>query len=95
MKSASAIYENEEERRATLAPLLRDILAVNIQTILNKDKTNPDGVVEMAVALPFLIFLEEDKNELGVVARTHRHKLACPLPVVGLRTRYAQFFIAL
>jgi hypothetical protein len=48
MKSASAIYENEEERRATLAPLLCDTLAVNIQTILNKDKTNPDGVVEMA-----------------------------------------------
>ena len=66
MKSASAIYENEEERRATLAPLLGNILAVNIQTILNKDKTSPDGIVEMAVGtLPFLIFLEEDKNELG------------------------------
>jgi hypothetical protein len=66
MKSASSIYENEEERHATLALLLRDILAVNIQTILNKDKMNPDGVVEMAVgALPFLVFLEEDKNELG------------------------------
>jgi hypothetical protein len=49
MKAASAIYENEEERRAALTPLLRDILAVNIQMILNKDKTNPDSIVQMAI----------------------------------------------
>jgi hypothetical protein len=66
MKAASAIYASEEERRAALTPLLRDILNVNIQMILNKDKTNPDGIVEMALGiLLFMIFLEEDKNELG------------------------------
>jgi hypothetical protein len=66
MKAASAIYANEEERQAALTPLLCNILNVNIQMILNKDKTNPDGIVEMALGiLLFLIFLEEDKNELG------------------------------
>jgi hypothetical protein len=66
MKAASAIYANEEERRAALTPLLRNILDVNIQMILNKDKINPDSTVEMALGiLLFMIFLEEDKNELG------------------------------
>ena len=66
MKAASAIYASEEERRAALTPLLCDILNVNIQMILNKDKTNPDGIVEMALGiLLFMIFLKEDKNELG------------------------------
>jgi len=67
MKAASAIYGNEEERRAALT-LLRNILDVNIQMILNKDKMNPDGIVEIALLvgiLLFLLFLEEDKNELG------------------------------
>ena len=66
MKAASAIYESEEDRRITLTPLLCDILDVNIQTILNEDKTNPDGMVEeVKNRLLFLIFLKEDKNEFG------------------------------
>jgi len=66
MKAASAIYVSEEERRAALTPLLCDILKVNIQMILNKDKTIPDGIVEMAKGiLLFLILLKEEKNEVG------------------------------
>ena len=66
MQAASAIYESEEKRRKVLAPLLCAILDVNIQTILNEDKTNPDGIVEMVKnMLLFLTFLQEDKNELG------------------------------
>ena len=66
MKAASAIYESVEDRRITLTPLLCDILDVNIQTILNEDKTNPDGMVEEEKnRLLFLIFLKEDKNEFG------------------------------
>ena len=55
MKAASAIYESERKRRKVLTPLLCAILDINIQMILNEDKTNP----------PFLIFLQEDKNEFG------------------------------
>lgn len=66
MKAASAIYESEEKRRKVLTPLLCAILDVNIQTILNEDKTNPDGIVEVVKnMLLFLTFLQEDKNEFG------------------------------
>ena len=66
MKAASAIYGFEEKRRIALTPLLCNILDVNIQTILNEDKTNPDGIVEMVKnALLFMSFLQEDKNEFG------------------------------
>ena len=66
MKAASAIYESEEKRQKVLTPLLCAILEVNIQTILNEDKTNPDGIVEAVKNMSqFLIFLQEDKNEFG------------------------------
>jgi hypothetical protein len=38
MTSASAIYENEEKRRAVLNPLLCGMLGVNIQMTVNADK---------------------------------------------------------
>ena len=46
MKSASAIYTSEDKRREKLMPLLSRILNVDIQTIMNTDKTNADGIVE-------------------------------------------------
>ena len=52
MKAASAIYESEETRRKELTPVLCAILDVNIETILNEDKTG-------------LIFLQQDRNEFG------------------------------
>jgi hypothetical protein len=66
MMAASAVYKNEVLRREALTPLLRKILGVNIQMIMNSDKTTPDGIVEMVIGvLLFLIMLEEDKNEFG------------------------------
>jgi hypothetical protein len=66
MKAATAIYESEETRRRVLTPLLCAILDVKIQTILNGDKTNPDGIVELGKnVLLFVVFLQEDKNEFG------------------------------
>jgi hypothetical protein len=66
MKGASAIYETEEKRRNALTPLLCAILDVNIQSILNNDKTSPDGIVELLKNLSsFLIYLQEDENEIG------------------------------
>jgi len=67
MKAASAIYESEEKRGKVLTPLLCTILDVNIQMILNEDKTNLDGIVELVKKnmLHFMIFLREDKNEFG------------------------------
>jgi hypothetical protein len=63
---ASAIYSNEENRQAALTPLLCTILEANIQKILNDDKTNADGVVELLENLgSFLIYLQEYKNEFG------------------------------
>jgi len=60
MKATSAIYEIEEKRRAVLTPLL---CGVNIQMILNEDKTNPDGIVEAANNMArSLLLLKEDKN---------------------------------
>ena len=65
MKTASAIYESEEKSQKVSTPLLCTTLDVNIQSILNEDKTNPDGVVEiMKNKLSFLIFLQ-DKNQFG------------------------------
>ena len=64
MKAGMAIYESEEKRREELTSFLCAILDVNIQTILNEDKTNPDGIVEvMKNMLHFMILLQEDKNE--------------------------------
>jgi len=65
MKCASAVYKSEVDRRKALTPLLRNILGVNIQMVANTDKTTPDGTVEMIGVLPFLILLQEDKNEMG------------------------------
>ncbi|KAK2463746.1 hypothetical protein APHAL10511_004239 [Amanita phalloides] len=66
MKAASAIYESEQKHRKVLGPLLSIVLDVNIQAILNEDKTNPDSIVEVAKnMLLFMIFFQEDKNEFG------------------------------
>ena len=68
MISASAIYENEGERRAVLNPLLCRMLGVNIQMIVNADKTTPDGIVEHVQEgknVRSLNCLQEDKNEYG------------------------------
>jgi hypothetical protein len=66
MTAASAIYPSELTRQNELLPLLRVIFDVNIQTVLNEDRTKPDGLVEVATnKLHFLIFIQEDKNEFG------------------------------
>ena len=68
MISASAICENEEKRRAVLNPLLCGMLGVNIQMIVNVDKTTPDGIVELVQEeknARSLYCLQEDKNEYG------------------------------
>ncbi len=66
MKAASALYKSEEKRREALTPLLRKILGINIQMVMNGDKTTPDRIAEMVTGvLLFLILLEEDKNEFG------------------------------
>ena len=66
MKATSVIHESEETCQRVLTPVLCAILDVNIQMILNEDKTNLDGIVEARKnMLHFLIFLQEDKNEFG------------------------------
>jgi len=65
MKAASAVYKSEEKRREALTPLLRKILGINIQMVMNGDKTTPDGIAEVLKGvLLFLILLEEKKNVL-------------------------------
>ncbi|KAF8322894.1 uncharacterized protein EI90DRAFT_3130658 [Cantharellus anzutake] len=64
MKAATAIYKNEKKCREVLGPLLCNIVQVNMQTIQNYDKTTPDGIVELEThGSPFIILLQEDKNE--------------------------------
>jgi hypothetical protein len=68
MTSASAIYDNEGQRRAVLNPLLCRVLGVDIQMIVNADKTAPDGVVEHVQEKKNIRSLNcvlEDKNEYG------------------------------
>ena len=66
MKAASAIYHDERHRTAKLTPLLSKILDVDIQTIKNDDRTHADGIVEWVIEDGrILLFLKEDKNELG------------------------------
>jgi len=66
MQAASAIYKNEDERRNRLTPLLCKILGVDVQKILNEDKTNPDGIVEKLFdKARSLLLLKEEKNEVG------------------------------
>ena len=66
MKSASAIYTSEDKCREKLMPLLSHILGVDKQSILNTDKTNADGIVELMKSWGrALLLLEEDKNEFG------------------------------
>jgi len=65
MKASLAIYENEDERRNKLTPLLCDILGVDIQLIQNEDKTT-DGIVELVTkGWRSLLLIKEDKNEFG------------------------------
>ncbi|PPQ79188.1 hypothetical protein CVT25_002773 [Psilocybe cyanescens] len=66
MKAASTIYTTEEKRQAELTPIHCRILGVDMQTILNDESTDADGVVESLMAVGrFLILLKEDKNEFG------------------------------
>ena len=66
MKAASAIYPSEAQRQNKLKPILGEILEVTIQSIMNEDKTIPDGIVEGGENLMlFLVFLKEEKNEIG------------------------------
>ena len=66
MIAATAIYPNENARRDALTPLLRSIFNVNIVTMLNEDKTSPDGVVELdTTPARSLLLVKEDKNEFG------------------------------
>ena len=46
--------------------LLAEILGVDIQKVMNDDKTHSDGIVELLTeAGHILLFLKEDKNESG------------------------------
>jgi hypothetical protein len=66
MKDATAIYPDEKTRTAKLTPLLGEILGVDIQTIMNDDKTYADGTVERtSEGGRMLLLLKEDKNEIG------------------------------
>jgi len=60
MKAASAVYKSEVDRREALTPLLRNILGVNIQMVVNVDKTTPDGTAEMLIGV--LLFLNPDPS---------------------------------
>ncbi len=44
MKAASAIYPDEKTCTAKLTPFLGDTLDVDIQTIMNDDKTYAGGI---------------------------------------------------
>ena len=66
MTAASAIYNSEDKRREKPMPLLSCILHVDLQTNMNLDKTNADGIVESMKSWGrILLLLEEDKNEFG------------------------------
>ena len=66
MLAASAIYPDERSRAAKLTPLLEKILGVNIQMIVNDDKTYADGIVELVIdGARILLLVKEDKNENG------------------------------
>lgn len=66
MKVATAIYPDEKKRTENLTPLLAGILDVNIQIIVNEDKTYADGIVELFIEREcILLLLKEDKNEFG------------------------------
>jgi len=66
MIAATAIYPNETARRDALTPRLRGILNVDIVTMLNEDKTSPDGVMELGkTPARSLLLVKEDKNEFG------------------------------
>ena len=66
MMAASAIYATEQKRRVVLTPLLCAILDINIQTIMNEDKSVADGVVELSTELGrVLLYLQEKQNEFG------------------------------
>ncbi len=69
MKAATTVYESEEKRRQVLTPLLCAILDVNVQTMLNEDKTNPDGIAE--AVKHFMIFLHggsDPSTQAGLTA---------------------------
>ena len=69
MHLASGIYDLEETRKRTLKPCLRRILNQGLTTVVNADKTSPDGVIEVHlkgdVHETISVLLIEDKNEFG------------------------------
>lgn len=90
MIAATAIYPSEEARRNALTPLLRSILDVEIVTMLNEDKTSPDGVVELGkTPARSLLLVKEDKMNSVTVARIHQLRLGCLSVAVGLNQGYA------
>jgi hypothetical protein len=69
MKAASAIYGDEDARKRALEPILRHILRADITTVVNMDKTSPDGVVVVPFTGEFhevvALLINEYKNEFG------------------------------
>ncbi|KAK7001847.1 hypothetical protein R3P38DRAFT_3045071 [Favolaschia claudopus] len=72
MRHASAIYTDEDSRRAATRQHLQDALAIGLQTIVSEDGTKPDGVItatlsalEGSVPGVVTLLVEEEKRELG------------------------------
>jgi hypothetical protein len=69
MRAASAIYDNEANRRHALEPYLHRILTLTMSTVLNADRTSPDGMFLISLSGDIyetvMALLREDKNEFG------------------------------
>ena len=69
MRAASGIYDTEGNRTLATGPLFRDILGMGMSTVLNADRTSPDGLIEISLTgethESIAPLLKEDKREFG------------------------------
>lgn len=70
MKLASAIYQNEAQRRATIQEELTTAISVAIDVVSNSVRTLPNGTITTEIFVgngfkPAAICIKEHKNEIG------------------------------
>jgi hypothetical protein len=67
MRAASGIYATEDDRKKAIAPSFRCILGMGVSTVINSDRTTPDGLIEVSesgeIPESAAFLLEEQKRD--------------------------------
>jgi hypothetical protein len=69
MQAATGIYDTEDNRKKAIDLPFRQILGMGVSTVVNSDKTTPDGLIEVSLcgdtAESSALVVREDKRDMA------------------------------